>query len=253
MVLDTIETKTTSLTSRLQRCDPQTAQDTTFPASFVKILLFHKGWKQKLLHFQRKVNKDRDHKQRVQGRIYKHMTHKWHRRQRLLLHMGKYYCSIKARSRNSFTVSKELKTIGTKSKRLTSRLQRCDRKKAKETTSHASFGETLLLHKGEKQKLLHFQNKVSKDRDYKLRVQCRIYKHVTYKRQRTQRLLLPLWKYSCSIKARSRNSFTDTMELDTIETKTTSLTSRLQRCDPQTAQDTPFPASFVEILLFHKG
>ena len=200
MVLDTIETKTTSLTSRLQRCDPQTAQDTTFPASFVKILLFHKGWKQKLLHFQRKVNKDRDHKQRVQGRIYKHMTHKWHRRQRLLLHMGKYYCSIKARSRNSFTVSKELKTIGTKSKRLTSRLQRCDRKKAKETTSHASFGETLLLHKGEKQKLLHFQNKVSKDR-----------------------------------------------------LQATSSMPNLQTCDLQTAQDTTFAASFVEILLLHKG
>ena len=33
----------------------------------------------------------------------------------------------------------ELKTIGTKSKRLTSRLQRCDTKMAKETTSHASF------------------------------------------------------------------------------------------------------------------
>ena len=234
------------------------------------------------------------------------MTHKWHRRQRLLLHMGKYYCSIQARSRNSFTVSKELKTIGTKSTRLTSRLQRCDRKKAKETTSHASFGETLLLHKGEKQKLLHFQNKVSKDRDYKLRVQCRIYKHVTHKRHRTQRFLPPLWKYSCSIrarsrnsftfkkkvskdrdhkqrvqgriykhvthkwhrrqqlllplgknycsiKARSRNSFTVRMELDTIETKSTCLTSKLQRIDPQTAQDTTFAASFVEILLFHKG
>ena len=52
----------------------------------------------------------------------------------------------------------QLKTIGTKSKRSTSRLQRCDTKMAKETTSHASFGEILLLHKGEKQTLLHFQN-----------------------------------------------------------------------------------------------
>ena len=180
------------------------------------------------------------------------MTHKWHRK-RQLLPIGKYYRSIKARSRNSFTVSKELKTIGTKSTQLTARLQRCDPKKAKETTSHASFGGILLPHKGEKQKLLHFQNKVSKDRDHKLRAQCRIYKHVTHKLHRRQQLLLPLGKNYCSIKARSRNSFTVRMELDKMETKSTCLTSRLQRCDPQTAQDTTFAASFVEILLFHKG
>ena len=114
MQLKTIETKTTSLRSRLQRCDPQTAQDTTFPASFVEILLLNKGETQKLPHFQNKVSKDRDHKQRVQCRHYKHVTNIWHRRQLLLLHMGKYYCSIKARSKNSFTVRKELKTIGTK-------------------------------------------------------------------------------------------------------------------------------------------
>ena len=89
MVLDTIETKTTSLTSRLQRCDPQTAQDTTFPASFVEIRLLHKGEKQKLLQFRKTVSRDRDHKQRAQGQNYKQMTHKWHRRQRLLLPMGK--------------------------------------------------------------------------------------------------------------------------------------------------------------------
>ena len=143
MELDKMETKSTCLTSRLQRCDPQTAQDTTFPAPFVKILLFHKGWKQKLLHFQKKVNKDRDHKQRVQGRIYKHMTHKWHRK-RQLLPIGKYYCSIKARSRNSFTVSKELKTIGTKSTQLTARLQRCDPKKSKgDNVSCFLWGNTI--------------------------------------------------------------------------------------------------------------
>ena len=132
--------------------------------------------------------------------------------------MGKYYCSMKARSRNSFTVSKELKTIGTKSKRLTSRLQRCDTKMAKETTSHASFGEILLLHKGEKQTLLHFQNKVRKDRDHKLRVQCPIYKHVTHIWHRRQRFLLPLWKYSCYIRARGRNPFTFKIKLEKIET-----------------------------------
>ena len=137
--------------------------------------------------------------------------------------------------------------------RLTPRLQRCDPKKAKETTSDASFGEKLLLHKGEKQKLLHFQNKVSKERDYKLRVQCRIYKHVTHKWHRRQQLLLPLGKNYCSINARSRNSFTVRMELDTIETKSTCLASKLQRCDLQTAHDTTFAASFVEILLLHKG
>ena len=192
MELDTIETKSTSLTSRLQRCDPQTAQDTTFPAFSVEILVLHKGEKQTLLHFQNKVRKDRDHKLRVQCRIYKHMTHKWHRRQRLLLPLGKYYCYIKARSRNSFNVRMELETIETKSTQLTLTLQRCDPKIAKKPTSHASFGEILLLHKSEKQKLLHFQNKVCKDRDHKLLVQCRIYKHVTHKRHRTQRFLLPL-------------------------------------------------------------
>ena len=93
---------------------------------------------------------------------------------------GKYYSSIKARGRNPFSVRMKLETIEAKSTQLTSRLQRCDPKKAKETTSHASFGEILLLHKGEKQTLLHFQNKVSKDRDHKLHVQCRIYKHVTH-------------------------------------------------------------------------
>ena len=118
--------------------------------------------------FKKKVNKDRDHKQRVQGRIYKHMTHKWHRRKRQLLPMGKYYRSIKARSRNSFTVSKELKTIGTKSTHLTARLQRCDPKK----------------------------------------------------KQRRQRLMLPLGEYYCHIKARSRNFFTFKIKL--VKTETTS-------------------------------
>ena len=180
MELETIETKSTKLTSRLQRCDPKIAKETTSHASFGEKLLLHKGEKQKLLHFQNKVSKDREHNLRNKCRSYKHMTEKWHRRQRLLLLMGKYYCSIKARSRNSFTVSKELKMIGTKSTHLTSRLQRCDPKMAKKTTSHASFGEILLLHKSEKQKLLHFQNKVRRDRDRKLRVQCRVYKHVTH-------------------------------------------------------------------------
>ena len=129
------------------------------------------------------------------------MTYKRHRTQRFLLPLWKYFCSIRARSRNSFT----------------------------------------------------FKKKVSKDRDYKLRVQCRIHKHVTHKWHRRQQLLLPLGKYYCSIKARSRNSFTVRMELDKMETKSTCLTSRLQRCDPQTAQETTFAASFVEILLFHKG
>ena len=105
--------------------------------------------------FKKKVNKDRDHKQRVQGRIYKHMTHKWHRRKRQLLPMGKYYRSTKARSRNSFTVRMELDTIKTKSTCLTSRLQRCDVQTAQDTTVAASSVEILLLHKGEKQKLLH--------------------------------------------------------------------------------------------------
>ena len=253
MELDMKKTQSTILTSRLQRRDPQTAQDTMFPASFVEILLLHKGERQKLLHFQNKVSKDRDHKLRVQCRNYKHMTHKWHRRQRLLLPMGKHYCSKKARSRNSFQKGAKNDRNKVNTTRLTSRLQRSDPKMAKETTYHASSGEILLLHKGEKQKLLHFENKVSKERDRKLRVQCRIYKHVTYKWHRRQRLLLTMGKYYCSIKARSRNSSTVRMELDTTETKSTILTSRIQRCDPQTAQDTMFPASFVEILLLHKG
>ena len=181
------------------------------------------------------------------------MTHKWQKRQRLLLLMGKYYCSIKARSRNYFTVSKELKMIGTKSTHLTSRLQKCDPKMANKPTSHASFGEILLLHKSEKQKLLHFQNKVSKDRDHKLRVQCRIYKHVTHICHRRQQLLLPLGKNSCCINARGRNSFSVRMELETIETKSTQLTSRLQRCDPKIAKETTSHVSFGEILLLHKG
>ena len=164
----------------LKKCEQYMEQETTAAASVGEILLLHKGEKQKLVHFQNKVSKDRDHKKQVQGRIYKHMTHKWHRRQRLLHTMGKYYSSIKARGRNPFSVRMKLETIEAKSTQLTSRLQRCDPKKAKETTSHASFGEILLLHKGEKQTLLHFQNKVSKDRDHKLHVQCRIYKHVTH-------------------------------------------------------------------------
>ena len=70
---------------------------------------------------------------------------------------------------------------------------------------------------------------------------------------RRQQLLLPLGKNYCSIEARSRNSFTARTELDPIETKSTSLTSRLQRCDTQTARDTTFPASSVEILVLRKG
>ena len=68
----------------------------------------------------------------------------------------------------------EQETIETKSIKLTSSLQRCDPKIAKETTSHASFGEIILLHKGEKQKNLHFQNKVSKDREHKLRINAQV-------------------------------------------------------------------------------
>ena len=128
------------------------------------------------------------------------MTHKRHRTQRFLLPSWKYFCSIRARSRNSFTFKKKLVKT-----------------------------------------------------DHKQRVQGRIYKHMTHKWHRRQRLLLPMGKYYCSIKTRSRNSFTVRMELDTIETKSTCLTSRLQRCDLQTAQDTTFAAFFVEILLLHKG
>ena len=108
------------------------------------------------------VKRERDHKLGVQCRIYKHMTHKWHRRQRLLLPMGKYYCSINARSRNSFTVSKELKTIGTKSTQLTSRLQRCDPKKAKETTSHSSFRKYYISIKARSRNFFSFKIKLVK-------------------------------------------------------------------------------------------
>ena len=181
------------------------------------------------------------------------MTNIWQRRQHLLLPLGKNYCSIKARSRNSFTVRMQLDKKETKSTCLTPRLQRCDRQTAENITFAAAIVEILLLHQGEKQKLLQFQKKVSKDRDHKLRVQCRTYKHVTHKWHGRQQLLLPLGKNYCSIKARSRHSFTVRMELDTKETKSTCLTSRLQRCDPQTAQDITFAASFVEILLLHKG
>ena len=96
------KTQSTILTSRLQRRDPQTAQDTMFPASFGEILLLHKGEKQKLLHVQNKVSKDR----------------------------------LQATSSMP-------------------NLQTCDPQMAQETTAAASFGEKLLLHKGEKQKLLH--------------------------------------------------------------------------------------------------
>ena len=72
----------------LKKCEQYMEQETTAAASVGEILLLHKGEKQKLVHFQNKVSKDRDHKKQVQGRIYKHMTHKWHRRQRLLHTMG---------------------------------------------------------------------------------------------------------------------------------------------------------------------
>ena len=187
-----------------------------------KKLLLHKGEKQKLLHFQNKVSKDRDHKQRVQGRIYKHMTHKMAQETTSAASYGEILLLHKDEKQKLLHCQKGAKNDRNKvnTTRLTPRLQRCDPKKAKETTSDASFGEILLLHKGEKQKLLHFQNKVSKERDYKLRVQCRIYKHVTHKWHRRQQLLLPLGKNYCSIKARIRNSFTSNKEL--VETETTS-------------------------------
>ena len=197
-----------------------------FHASSGEIPLLHKGEKQKLLHFQNKVSKERDHKLGVQCRIYKHVNNIWHRRQQRLLPLAKDYCFITARSRNSFTVIMELDTIKTKSTILTSRLQRCDQQTAQDTTFPASSVEILALHKGEKQKLLHFPNKVSKDRDHKLRVQGQIYKHVTHKWHSRQRLTLPSVKYY-STKNMRRNSLTVSMQLKTIETKTTSLTSRL--------------------------
>ena len=149
----------------LKKCEQYMEQETTAAASVGEILLLHKGEKQKLVHFQNKVSKDRDHKKQVQGRIYKHMTHKRHRRQRLLHTMGKYYSSIKARGRNPFSVRMKLETIEAKSTQLTSRLQRCDPKK-----------------------------------------------------QRRQRLMLPLEKYYCYIKARSRHSFTFKIKLKKTET-----------------------------------
>ena len=170
-----------------------------------------------------------------------------------MLPLGKNHCSIKARSRNSSSVSKELKTIETKSKRLRSRLQRSDTKMAKKTTSHASFRKNYSSIKARSRNFVTFKTELVKrerERDHKLGVQCRIYKHMNNIWHRRQQLL-PLVKDYCIITARSRNSFTVRMELDTIETKSTSLTSRLQRCDPQTAQDTTFPAFFVEILLLH--
>ena len=100
---DRNKVNTTRLTSRLPRSDPKMAKETTYHASSGEILLLHKSEKQKLLHFENKVSKDRDHKQRVQCRIYKNVTHIWHGRQQLLLPFGKYYCSIRARGRNSST------------------------------------------------------------------------------------------------------------------------------------------------------
>ena len=229
------------------------AQEITAATSFREKLLLHKGEKQKLIQLQNKVSKDRDHKLRFQCRIYKNVTHIWHRRQQLLLPLGKYYCSIKARSRNSFTVRMELDMKKTQSTILTSRLQRRDPQTAQDTMFPASFVEILLLHKGERQKLLHFQNKVSKDRDHKLRVQCRNYKHMTHKWHRRQRLLLPMGKHYCSKKARNRNSFTVSKELKPIGTKSTRLTSRLQRCDLKKAKETTSHAAFGEILFVHKG
>ena len=53
----------------LKKCEQYMEQETTAAASVVEILLLHKGEKQKLVHFQSKVSKDRDHKKQVQGRI----------------------------------------------------------------------------------------------------------------------------------------------------------------------------------------
>ena len=80
------------------------ANNTTSHASFGEILLLQKSEKQKLLHFQKKISKERP----------------------------------KATSSMP-------------------NLQTCDPQMAQETTSAAYFGETLMLHKGEKQKLLHCQ------------------------------------------------------------------------------------------------
>ena len=81
------------------------AKNTTSHASFGEILLLHKSEKQKLLHFQNKVSKDK---------------------------------------RSQATSSMP-------------NLQTCDPLMAQETTSAAYYGEILLLHEGEKQKLLHCQ------------------------------------------------------------------------------------------------
>ena len=102
MELETIETKATQLTSRLQRCDPKKTKETTSHASFGEILFY-----------------------------------------------------IKARSRHSFTFKIKLKKLETTSYEINTNLQTCDPHVAQETTAAASFGEILLFHKGEKQKLLH--------------------------------------------------------------------------------------------------
>ena len=44
-------------------------------------------------------------------------------------------------------------------------LQTCEQHMAQETTANTSFGEVPLLHKGEKQKLLHCQQGAKNDRN----------------------------------------------------------------------------------------
>ena len=105
------------------------------------------------LAFQNKIRKDRKHKLRVQCRKYKHVAHKSQTR-RLLLPLGKSFCSKKVRSRNSFTVRKEREML---SNSLTSMLQTCYQQLAHNKISSVSFVEASLLQGGEKQKFLHCQ------------------------------------------------------------------------------------------------
>ena len=134
---------------------------------------------------------------------------------------------------------------------------------AQKTTTPASFGEILLLQKGEKQKLFYCQNGSRNPMEQfnvevtnmlptigaKHNIACFLCRSTITPRGEKQKFFCCKGKYYCCKKVKSRNSFTVRLERQILWN---SLTSKLQTCYQQLPQNTISPASFPEAPLLQK-
>ena len=114
MELETIEAKSTQITSRLQRCDTEMAKETTSHASFRKYYSSIKARGRNPFSVRMELETIEAKSTQLTSRLQR-CDPKKQRRQRPMLPLEKHYCYIKARSRHSFTFKIKLKKLETTS------------------------------------------------------------------------------------------------------------------------------------------